>query len=61
MPKLGGWVGWVTRTSQLDFSLGLDPDPAYQWDTERNMFSLAEVRALPSAILVSYCSYDRIS
>ena len=28
-----------------------DPDPTRQWDTKRKLFSLAEVRALPSAVL----------
>ena len=31
---------------------GPDVDPAYQCDTKRKLFSLAEVCALPSAILV---------
>ena len=42
----------MTRTSQFDLGSGLDADLAYQWDTERKLFSLADVRALPSAVLV---------
>ena len=41
----------MTTTSRFDFGSGLDPDPAYQWDTKRQLFSLAEVHALPSAVL----------
>ena len=50
MTKLGGWVGSVTRTRQLDFGSGPDSDPAYQWDSVPKLFSMAEVCALPSAI-----------
>ena len=48
-------LGWVTRTSRFDFGSGPDPDPdpAYQWDTKRNLFSLAEVYALLSTIVVN--------
>ena len=38
----------MTRTSGLDFG----SDPAHQWDTKRELFHLAEVCALPSAILL---------
>ena len=31
---------------------GLDKEPAYQWDTKRKLFSLAEVCTPPSAITV---------
>ena len=37
----------MTRTSELDFG----SDPAHQWDTKRKLFHLAEVYALPRAIL----------
>ena len=41
------WKSWVgARTSGFDFGLGLDPDPTYQWDTKRKLFSLADVCAL---------------
>ena len=43
----------MTRTSRFDFGSGPDPDPAYQWDTKRKLFSLAEVCALPSDVLVT--------
>ena len=43
----------MTRTSQLDFGSGPNPDAAYQWDTKRELFSLAEVCALPSAVVVA--------
>jgi len=52
MPKLGGWIGEVTRMSRFDFGSGLDPDPASQWDAKRKLFSLVEVCAPPSAVLV---------
>uniref|UniRef100_A0A8C4N8E9 Mediator of RNA polymerase II transcription subunit 11 n=1 Tax=Eptatretus burgeri TaxID=7764 RepID=A0A8C4N8E9_EPTBU len=39
----------VNRTSQLDFGVGPDADPAYKWDTKRKLLSLLEVCALPSA------------
>ena len=38
----------MTRTSGLDFG----SDPAHQWDTKRKLFSLAEVDAPPSAVIV---------
>ena len=38
----------MTRTSGLDFG----SDPAHQWDTKRELFHLAEVCALPSAVLL---------
>ena len=57
MTKLGGWVGLVMRTSWLDFGSGPDGDPAYQWDTKHKLFSLAEVCALPSALLVAIQLY----
>ena len=50
MTKLGGRVASVTRTSRFDFESGPDPDLTCQWDTERKLFSLAEVRAPPSAV-----------
>ena len=40
-------------TSSLDFVLGPNADQAYQWDTKRKLFSLVEVWALPSAVLVA--------
>ena len=42
----------MTRMSQLNFSSGLNPDPAYKWDTKLKLISLAEGCALPSAFLV---------
>ena len=59
MTKLGGWVGFVTRTSRLYFRSGPNTDLTHQWDTKRKLFSLVEVCALPSAILVLIC-YVRI-
>ena len=44
----------MTRTSRFDFGSGPDADLAYQWDTKNKLFSLAEVFALPSAILVVF-------
>ena len=44
----------MTRTSGLDFDSGTDPDPAYRWDTKLKRFSLAEVCAPPSAVLVLF-------
>ena len=44
---MSGWVGSVTRTSRLDCG----SDPAHQWDIKCELFSLAEVCALPSAVL----------
>ena len=46
MTKLGGWVGYVTRTSQFDFGSGLDPDTTFQWDTRHKLFNLVEVCTL---------------
>ena len=43
----------MTRTSRFDFSSGPDPDPACWWDTKREPFSLAEVCAPLSVVLVS--------
>ena len=34
--------------------IGPDADLAYQCDTKRKLFSLVEVHALPSVILVTY-------
>ena len=45
-------LGEVTRTSQLGIVSSPDPDPAYQWDTKRKLFNLAEVCAQPSTVLV---------
>ena len=42
----------MTRTSQLNYTSGQIPDPADKWDTKGKLISLAEVRALPSALLV---------
>jgi len=42
----------VTRTRRFDFGSGPDGDPAYQWDSKRKLLSLAEVCALPSAVLI---------
>ena len=36
----------MTRTSGFDFG----SDPTHQWDTKREPFHLAEVRALPNAV-----------
>ena len=38
----------MTARSGLDFAL----DPAHQWDTKRELCHLAEVCALPSAVLL---------
>ena len=50
MRKPGGWFGSVTRTSWFDFGSGLDP--AYQWDTKHELFSVVEECSLLRAILV---------
>ena len=42
----------MTRTSLFNFGSGPDTDSAYQWDRKRKLFSLAEICALPSAVLV---------
>ena len=36
----------------VDFGSGPDADPAYWWHTLRELFSLADVCALPSAVLI---------
>ena len=36
-------IGQVTRTNQLDFGSGPNPDVARWWDTKRKLFSLEEV------------------
>ena len=51
MAKVDGCVGKVTTTSQFDSGSGPNPNPAYQWDTKRKLFSLAEVCTLPSETL----------
>ena len=53
MPKRGVRVGWVTRTGQCGFDSGADPDQPCQWDTKRKLFSLVEVYALLSDVLVN--------
>ena len=45
----------MTRTSQFDFAWGRNLDPTYQRDTKRKLFSLAEVCAPLSAVLVCLC------
>ena len=42
----------MTRTSRFDFGSGQNPDPDNRWDTKCKPFSLAEVCALPRAVLV---------
>ena len=61
--KSCGWIrtkldghGCMTRTNRFDFGEDPDPDLAYQWDTKCKLFSLAEVCALPSAVLVQTCA-----
>ena len=54
--KLGGQVGSVARTSRFDF--GEDLDLGHRWDTKCNLFSLAEVRAPPSAVPVEIMLQD---
>ena len=44
----------MRRTNRLEFGEGPDQDPAYQWDTKCKLFSLVEVCALPSVVLVGY-------
>jgi len=41
--------------SRLDFAAGPNPDLAYPWDTKHKLFSLAEVCAVASAVLVFPC------
>ena len=45
------------KNKLLGFGLGLDPDPAYQGDTKRKLFSLAEIYTLPSVILKFLCNW----
>ena len=40
MTNLAGWVRSVTRTSWFDFGSGLNPDPAFQWDTKHELFTV---------------------
>ena len=46
------WERSVLRTSWFDFAKGLDPDVACQWDAKHKPLILADVCALPSALLV---------
>ena len=50
----------MTRTSRLDFGSAPDSDPAHRCDTKRKLFSLAEVCAPPSAVLVFLFFYTRL-
>jgi len=51
--KLDFWnFSSVTRTSRLDFGSGPDADLAYQWDVKYKLFSLMEVCALLSTVLI---------
>ena len=43
----------MTRTSRFDFGSDQDTDPTFQWETKRKLFSVAEVCAPPSAVLVN--------
>jgi len=52
MTKLDGCVGYVMRTSRVDFRSGLDVDPDDQRDMKRKPLGLMEVCAPPSAILL---------
>ena len=45
----------MTRTRRFEFGSGQDPDPADQWDPKHKLFSLAELCALPSAVLDLHC------
>ena len=47
----------MTRTSWLDFCYVPNSDPAFQWDTEHKLFSLADVCTPPSAVLVFVLKY----
>ena len=47
----------MTRTSSFDFGSRPNPDPAYQWDTKRKLFSLADVCAPPYAVIVHFCVF----
>ena len=48
------WMSWVRDENKLirSWLLGPDADPTYWWDTNRKLFSLTELCALLSAILV---------
>ena len=48
----------MTITIWLNFSSGKNPDLAYQWVTKRKLISLAELCALPSALLVYTCIWQ---
>ena len=49
------WVSWLgEKISQLNFSSGPNPDPAYQWDTKRKLISMVEVYSSLSALLVIF-------
>ena len=49
MTKLGGRVGYMTGTSRFDFGSGPNPDPAYRWDTKRELFTMS---CVPSVVRV---------
>ena len=46
-------TGWECEKYKLIRFFGEDPDPAYQWDTKRKLFSLMEVHTPPSAVLAA--------
>ena len=41
----------MTLTRRFDFGKGPDPDPTFQWDTKRKLFSLVKVCDPQSAVL----------
>ena len=48
------WMSWLDdKTKSIVFCFR-SADPAYQWDTKRKPFSLAEICALPSVILACF-------
>ena len=52
MTKLGGWLSSSQEQVNSIVGVGPEPDTAYRWETKHKLFSLAEVCALPNAVLV---------
>ena len=46
----------MTRINKFEFGSSPDPEPAYQWDTKRKLFSVEEVCAPPSAVLITFAT-----
>ena len=50
----------MTRTSQLNFRAGPNPDPAYRWDAKRKLFIPVKGSAPLSVVLVLPVSFLNI-